>query len=110
MSRPDAATLNAALAEDLRQLTEKYRSMLSETFVGASVCVADFEVGTLAVAVQEESQPLDAALSMAIALLRTVLETEANPQVNSLVNRAQRLVHTAVDLKTGQLLATNSLH
>jgi hypothetical protein len=99
MSRPDAATLNAALAEDLRQLTEKYRLMLPETFVGASVCVADYGAGTLA-----------AALSMAVALLRTVLDNETNPQVYSLVNRAQRLVHTAVDLKTGQLLATNSLH
>jgi len=47
---------------------------------------------------------------MAVAMMRTVLENETNLQVRLLVNRAQRLVHIAVDLKTGQLLATNSLH
>lgn len=110
MSRPDAATLYAALAEDLQHLTEKYRAMLPETFVGAGIGVADYSAGSLTVAVQEASQPLDASLAIAIALLRTVLESEANPQVSSLVTRAQRLVHTAIELKTGQLLATHSLH
>lgn len=100
----------AALAEDLQHLADKYRSRLPETFVGAGVCVADYGAGSLAVAAQEASQPLDASLAMALALLRTVLENEANPQVSALVNRAQRLVRTAIELKTGQMLATYSLH
>jgi hypothetical protein len=107
---PDEAALYAALAEDLQRLVAKYRPALPATFVGAAVCLADYGVGTLAVASQDDSQPLDAAVSMAIALLRTTLSVESDPQVATLVSRAQRLLHTAITLKTGQALATDSLH
>lgn len=110
ISRPDQATLYAALTEDLQQLVAKYRPTLPETFVGAAVCLADYGVGTFALASQDDSQPLDATLSMAVALLRTTLSVETDPQAATLVGRAQRLLQTAITLKTGQALATDSLH
>lgn len=110
MNPPSAASVSVALAEDLQLLAEKYRSMLQETFVGLGLCLSDYEVGSLAMAAQEGSQPLNAPMAMAAALLLTALESETNPQVSALAGRAQRLVRTAIELKTGQLLATNSLH
>lgn len=105
-----ADDLYAALNKDLQQLSERYREVLAESYIGAAVCLSDYRLGTLAATSQDETQPLDAALAMAISLLDTSLADNPCAQVGALLIRARRLVRTAIDLKTGQALATNSLH
>ena len=99
-----------SLHEDLRRVVEKYRAQRGETFVGASVCVSDSQLGALVVGGQAPGQAKDAFVHIAAGLLDTVLDRETNPDVAHLVREAERLLTLAMRLKTGQFLNTASLH
>lgn len=110
MPNPSATDLLSSLENDLRALVLKYKPVMSGAFVGAAVCLVDYNEGALSLSARDEFFGLDANLAMALSLLATALQQESNPQVQALVKRAERALTVATTLKTGDLLTTVSLH